>query len=60
MTALATTAVFAEDFPLADVSDVFEELEDDKQARLLASRTTEQIADVLAPMRADDAADALL
>lgn len=40
-------------------ADVFEELADDRQARLLAARTDADIADVLAHMRPDDAADAL-
>ena len=41
-------------------ADVFEELDDDRQARLLASRTNTEIAAVLARMNADDAADALM
>lgn len=41
-------------------ADVFEELDDDRQARLLKSRTVKQVADVLARMRADDAADAVM
>ena len=41
-------------------ADVFGELEDDRQVALLRSRPVTQIADVLARMRADDAADALM
>ena len=41
-------------------ADVFEELDDDRQARLLKSRTVKQVADVLTRMRADDAADAVM
>lgn len=41
-------------------ADVFEELDGDRQARLLASRTDAEIAAVLARMNADDAADALM
>ena len=41
-------------------ADVFEELEEDQQAQLLRSRTSEQVADVLSRMRADDAADAIM
>jgi CBS domain-containing protein/sporulation protein YlmC with PRC-barrel domain len=40
-------------------ADVFEELDDDLAARLLGARTNEEIAAVLARMRADDAADAI-
>jgi CBS domain-containing protein/sporulation protein YlmC with PRC-barrel domain len=40
-------------------ADVFEELDEDRATRLLGSRTDEEIAAVLARMRADDAADAL-
>ncbi len=40
-------------------ADVFEELDEDSQAHLLASRTVEEVAAVLARMRADDAADAI-
>ncbi|MGH3784406.1 MAG: magnesium transporter MgtE N-terminal domain-containing protein [Pseudonocardiaceae bacterium] len=40
-------------------ADVFEELDDDRQTRLLRDRTDPEIAAVLARMRADDAADAL-
>ena len=41
-------------------ADVFEELEEDKQARVLKSRDDADIADVLSRMRADDAADAVM
>ena len=41
-------------------ADVFEELDEDQQSQLLRSRSTEQVAEVLARMRADDAADALM
>lgn len=41
-------------------ADVFEELDEDQQSQLLRSRSPEQIADILARMRADDAADALM
>ncbi len=40
-------------------ADVFEELDEDLAARLLGARTDEEIAAVLARMRADDAADAV-
>ncbi|WP_280697748.1 CBS domain-containing protein [Kitasatospora sp. GP82] len=40
-------------------ADVFEELEEDHASRLLGARTDAEIADVLARMRADDAADAI-
>ncbi len=40
-------------------ADVFEELEEDLATRLLGARTDAEIADVLARMRADDAADAI-
>ena len=40
-------------------ADVFEELDEDRATRLLASRSDAEIAGVLARMRADDAADAL-
>ncbi len=40
-------------------ADVFEELDEDLQARLLGARTNADIADVLTRMRADDAADAI-
>jgi CBS domain-containing protein len=41
-------------------ADVFEELADDEQSELLAARTDAEVADVLAHMRADDGADALI
>jgi CBS domain-containing protein len=40
-------------------ADVFEELDEDLAAKLLGARTDVEIADVLARMRADDAADAI-
>ncbi len=40
-------------------ADVFEELEEDRATRLLGARTNHEIAEVLARMRADDAADAI-
>jgi len=40
-------------------ADVFEELDDDLATRLLGARTDAEIAQVLARMRADDAADAI-
>jgi CBS domain-containing protein len=40
-------------------ADVFEELDEDRQSRLLRDRTDSEIAGVLARMRADDAADAI-
>ena len=40
-------------------ADVFEELDEDQATRLLGARTNEEVADVLARMRADDAADAI-
>ena len=40
-------------------ADVFEELDDDLATRLLGARTDVEIAEVLARMRADDAADAV-
>lgn len=40
-------------------ADVFEELDDDQQSRLLRDRSDTDIAGVLARMKADDAADAL-
>jgi CBS domain-containing protein len=40
-------------------ADVFEELEEDLASRLLGARTNDEIAAVLARMRADDAADAI-
>jgi CBS domain-containing protein len=41
-------------------ADVFEELEDNKQAKLLNARTDEEVAGLLFRMRADDAADAVM
>jgi CBS domain-containing protein len=40
-------------------ADVFEELDEDRATRLLAERSDAEIAEVLARMRADDAADAI-
>jgi Mg/Co/Ni transporter MgtE len=40
-------------------ADVFEELDEDQATRLLGARTDDEIAAVLARMRADDAADAI-
>ena len=40
-------------------ADVFEELDDDRQARVLKTRSAAEVADVLARMRTDDAADAI-
>jgi len=40
-------------------ADVFEELDEDLATRLLGARTDQEIAGVLARMRADDAADAI-
>jgi CBS domain-containing protein len=40
-------------------ADVFEELDEDLATRLLGARTDQEIADVLARMHADDAADAI-
>jgi CBS domain-containing protein len=40
-------------------ADVFEELDEDQATRLLGARTNLEIAEVLARMRADDAADAI-
>jgi len=40
-------------------ADVFEELDEDLASRLLGARTDQEIADVVARMRADDAADAI-
>jgi CBS domain-containing protein/sporulation protein YlmC with PRC-barrel domain len=40
-------------------ADVFEELDEDLATRLLGARTDAEIAEVLARMRADDAADAI-
>lgn len=41
-------------------ADVFEELDDDRQARLLKGRNDASVADILSRMRADDAADAVM
>ena len=41
-------------------ADVFEELEDDRQALVFKSRTDADVAKVLTRMRADDAADAVM
>lgn len=41
-------------------ADVFEELDDNKQAKLLQARNDEEVAALLARMRADDAADAVM
>ena len=41
-------------------ADVFEELQDKPQSRLLEARSDRDAADVLAHMRADDAADAVM
>ena len=41
-------------------ADVFEELDDNKQAKLLSARGNEEVAELLARMRADDAADAVM
>lgn len=41
-------------------ADVFEELDDDRQSRILKDRSDAEVADVLAHMRADDAADAVM
>jgi CBS domain-containing protein len=41
-------------------ADVFEELDDDKKARLLKMRSDKDIADVLSRMRADDVADTVM
>jgi CBS domain-containing protein len=40
-------------------ADVFEELDDELATRLLGARTDREIADVIARMRADDAADTI-
>jgi len=40
-------------------ADVFEELDEDRATRLLGERSDAEIAEVLARMRADDAADAI-
>jgi MgtE intracellular N domain/CBS domain len=41
-------------------ADVFEELDEDQQTRLLGARTDAEIAEVIAHMRADDAADTII
>ncbi|MGG5175933.1 CBS domain-containing protein (plasmid) [Arthrobacter sp. FW306-05-C] len=41
-------------------ADVFEELDEDRQSRILRDRTDAEVADVLSHMRADDAADAVM
>jgi CBS domain-containing protein len=41
-------------------ADVFEELDEDEAAKLLGARSDDEIAWVLAKMRADDAADAIM
>lgn len=41
-------------------ADVFEELDENKQARLLHARSDEEVAALLSRMRADDAADAVM
>ena len=41
-------------------ADVFEELDDDQQSKLLKTRNDSDVADVLSRMRADDAADAIM
>ena len=41
-------------------ADVFEELDDGRQAQLLKNRTSDEAAKVLDRMRADDAADAIM
>jgi hypothetical protein len=41
-------------------ADVFEELDDNKQAKLLHARSDEDVAGLLSRMRADDAADAIM
>jgi CBS domain-containing protein len=41
-------------------ADVFEELDEDRQSRILKDRTDTEVADVLSRMRADDAADAVM
>jgi CBS domain-containing protein len=40
-------------------ADVFEEIDEDLQARLFGAQTNEQVAEVLARMQPDDAADAV-
>lgn len=41
-------------------ADVFEELDDNKQAELLHARSDQEVAGLLSRMRADDAADAVM
>ena len=41
-------------------ADVFEELDENEQYRLLKTRSDQDVADVLSRMRADDAADAVM
>ena len=41
-------------------ASVFEELDDNKQAQLLRSRSDQEVAGVVSRMRADDAADAIM
>lgn len=41
-------------------ADVFEELEDDEQAKLLRNRPDAEVAEIISNMRADDAADAIM
>ncbi|GAC1367947.1 MAG: CBS domain-containing protein [Pseudarthrobacter sp.] len=41
-------------------ADVFEELDEDRQSKILKDRTDAEVADVLSHMRADDAADAVM
>ena len=41
-------------------ANVFEELDDNKQAKLLHARSDEEVAELLSRMRADDAADAIM
>ena len=41
-------------------ASVFEELDDDKQSKLLKTRSDQDVADVLSRMRADDVADAVM
>ena len=41
-------------------ADVFEELDETKQAELLRARSDEEVAELLGRMRADDAADAVM
>lgn len=41
-------------------ADVFEELDEDRQSRILKDRTDAEVAAILTRMRADDAADAIM